>query len=293
MVDNFNMKPEREGSIEGLSLGSSIAKVRMATEDERDNYSGIMCELRYVVELGEPGFPTREVLLGDSGTCYAMGDSIIFDVRRGKETAKHEMVHSWYDTLYAEQLRDLLDTVREHDGEHLHNNVARSRTAQCPRVSYWALEKYMEQDRLSGIEGTHPLTEEVKSLEEAVAMEPGTIVDNVFDWKGEKRLSRYMKVNDCYRQGDTLGDDEPDDEKARFISGAKEEFIDVVATGDEYFAYELMKSDPWVPVQILEAAERNGFDNDLYERVAGEVFDVAVQLENMEGDRESPQLQVA
>lgn len=276
MIDLFNPREETEEVIENLNLDSSIGKVRKVTEAERESFQ-FAYSVDYAMELTDPNFPVKRVYLGLNGTCYYLGDGkIFFDPRRGQAVAKHEMIHAWYDSLNAEQQKDVLDAYMQHEPDFL---GGRERTGGNPLISYRDVFAYQRRKTKEGFLtlSTDPLTEEIGSLEKAVAMTEGEYVDCIQTFSdGKSTLVRLVKTNDTYRASQIL--DEADEGFAAWLKGEKDEFLAINRTADEYFAYQAMYNEPTMPAPIYEAMKRNGFDNDRFEQMSEKVMDVVKQL---------------
>jgi hypothetical protein len=279
MIDVFNPKPEREEVIEGLNLGDAVRKVRRTTESERAGFPFIK-SVDYVIELGDASFPTKRVYAGFNGDCFALGDGDIFvDFRESGTVVKHEMIHSWYSSLTAEQQKDLLDTYMRHEPDFL---GGRKRMHSNPLLSFRDILAHNRRYNSTPEALKHPLLEHVSSLEKAVAMKEGEFVDHIYtrESDGKNRLSRYVKTNDTYRGDDTL--DTTDEGFAPWLANEREEFLELHETANEYLAHGAMHHKPTMPEPIYAAMKRNGFDNNQFEEIAQEIMCVIKQLRNID-----------
>ena len=192
------------------------------------------------------------------------------------------MIHSWYDSLTAEQQKDLLDSYMQHEPDFL---GGRERTGSNPLVSYRDISTRWKKKIEAGI-FKHPLITKIRSLEEAVRMTEGEYVDGQHQYSdGKSALARFVKTNDTYRAGQTINED--DEGFAAWLNGEKEEFLAIHNTANEYFAYEAMYSKPTMPTPIYEAMTRNGFDNQRFEEMMRQVMNVVRQLRIMDPKYES------
>ena len=185
-----------------------------------------------------------------------------------------------YGSLNANQLRDILDTYIAHEPDYLTAN--RGSTWSNPLISYRKLlaqhEKYPNP---SGEK--HSLLEKVGSLNEALAMKAGTIVDDEYaSYDGTTKLLRYVKTDDRYRDSEIPDEDESEEESGAFLRGDKEEFLDVSQTANEYLAYRAMSPEPEMRKAIYEAMKRNGYRNEHFENVVEQVHNVVMQLNNID-----------
>lgn len=268
MRDLFNPKWEQEEIVDGLDISPQVKKVRKTTELERDAMQFIL-DVDYAIELNSPEFPVKTVFVGFNGSCHELGDGKVFvDMRTTSEVVKHEMIHSWYGDLDANQIEDLLDTYMRHEPDFL---GGRGRVHSNPLISYRDISS-----QVSGI-GTPQLMEKISTLEEAVTMKEGDFVDYRYEEEhGKSKLQRYVKTGDSYRSGETLNHDDLNFEP--WLIGEREEFLRIYDTLNEYLAYGAMHSKPTMPEPIYNAMVRNGFNNVLFEERANQVMSVINQL---------------
>jgi hypothetical protein len=277
---------EFEELIEGLSLGESISDIRATTKREQEVLSFI-CDLQYALKLKKTDLPLNKVFVGYDGGGLSMGDGEIFvDRRVNEEIILHEMTHAWFDSLNADRKRDMLDTYMGEVPDYLTDIFARRRVGSEPLVSFRKLWKIQEEYNIM-IDNNikHPLLKKISSLEEAVGMKPGTVIDHSYvDDRGKEWFYRFVKTNDGYRVDNPPEGDENAEELRAYYSDEKSSFLEVDRTLDEYLAYGVMGSGLGMPRAIWEAMERNGFDKERYRTVAVQVLDVIKQINERDPD---------